>query len=266
MRNNHATPREPFANAYSLGKRVDKYGRAVSSTHEQDNLRRFYRMENEDEAEEPAAVVDYARGGVLLESSDEEEEQRDDDESDDGGLVVLGQDHTRPIAIPRDEEELEFDLDEDNFADLDAQAEAAQAAQHAEADAHANIAPTRRIAAVNLDWDHVRASHLHKIFSSLVSTAVPAPAAGRRSSENAGAAVRGRLLSVRVYPSQFGKERMAREEVEGPPAEVFRKTREATDEEEVDEKNVYDLGEEDEVDEDALRKYQISRLRCVSRR
>ena len=69
--------------------------------------------------------------------------------------------------------------------------------------------------------------------------------------------VRGKVLSVRVYPSDFGKERMAREEKEGPPSEIFKKK----DAEEVDEKNVYNVGGEDDYDEDALRQYQLERLR-----
>lgn len=249
----------PHANPPILEQRVDKYGRAVSSTHDQDNLRRFYRLENEDEADEPPAVVDYARGGALMESSDEEEGQPDREESDDEGVITLGQDEAHPITVPREEDELEFNLDEDNFTDLDAQAEAAQAAQAGEAD----VTPTRRIAVVNLDWDHVRASHLYKIFSSLFSNAPGALTAGKGARANIGSAGRGKLLSVRVYPSQFGKERMAREDVEGPPVEVFRKKRDAKDEEDVNADNIYDLGGENEVDEDALRKYQIDRLRCV---
>ena len=71
--------------------------------------------------------------------------------------------------------------------------------------------------------------------------------------------VRGNVLNVRVYPSDFGKERMAKEEKEGPPPEIFKKKDLQVDE--VDEKNVYDVGGEDDYDEDALRKYQLERLR-----
>jgi len=73
--------------------------------------------------------------------------------------------------------------------------------------------------------------------------------------------VRGKVLSVRVYPSDFGKERMAREEKEGPPPEIFKKR--DLDENEVNEKTVYEVGDEEQYDGDALRKYQLQRLRCV---
>jgi len=72
--------------------------------------------------------------------------------------------------------------------------------------------------------------------------------------------VRGTVLSVRVYPSEFGKERMAREEKEGPPQEIFKKTNQG-DDGEVNERNIYDVGGEDEYDDVALRNYQLERLR-----
>ncbi|KAJ2966138.1 hypothetical protein NUW54_g13894 [Trametes sanguinea] len=66
--------------------RVDKYGRPLADDHEQENLRRFYRLENEEEAAlEVKTGPDYARGEVLLESSDEEDDRHEsDDESEDG--------------------------------------------------------------------------------------------------------------------------------------------------------------------------------------
>ncbi|KAK7694740.1 hypothetical protein QCA50_001928 [Cerrena zonata] len=226
-------------------KSVDKYGRQLTATHESDNLRRFYRLENEDEEEGETKRPDFARGGVLLESSDEEEpEAAKDDDSDDGGFTTLGQDSSKPIPIPDDE--VEIDLDEDNLADLDAQA-AEYAKTHAQENDVLEIERTRRIAVVNLDWDYVRASHLYKIFSSLVSsTALALPSSAKSYSAKGKAAstplvARGKVLSVRVYPSQFGKERMAREEQEGPPPEVFKKK--AAVEEDINEKTIYETGE-----------------------
>jgi hypothetical protein len=229
---------------------VDKYGRAVAKNAARDDLRRFYRLEGDEEGaggegDDDTAAPDYARGAVLLESSDEDGSADDEDDEDDGP-VTLGHDRTRPIRV----EELEVALDETDFADLDAQAAAAQAAQDAE-DAAPPVRRTRRLAAVNLDWDHVRAAHLHKIFASI---------AGGASKD--GTAALGRVLSVRVYPSAFGKARMAREEVEGPPADVFR-TRRELDPDEITAETVYDVGDEGEVDDDALRTYQLERMRCA---
>ncbi|KZV77751.1 hypothetical protein PENSPDRAFT_568074 [Peniophora sp. CONT] len=233
--------------------RVDKYGRRVAETKEKDDLKRFYRL---DESELPASGPDYARGEGLVESSSEEDEDDagapDVDDSDDEGVVTLGAPRSKLLL----DDDAEIDLDEDNFEDLDAQAAAYSKTVDDAEEEEDDSARTRRLAVVNLDWDHVRAVHLLKIFDSVVS-----PAAGASSSKNSGPIVRGKVLSVRVYPSEFGKERMAREEREGPPVELFKKKRAVEDEEEVDAENIYETGDADEYDEDALRKYQLERLR-----
>lgn len=141
---------------------------------------------------------------------------------------------------------------------------------------------TCRLAAVNLDFDHVRAKDIYKIFSSIVSptasvSAADALEAHRRaasapsSSSRVKAApaisqVRGKLLHVRVYPSDFGKERMAKEDIEGPPPEIFKGSKRngndsSDDEEEITAKTIVQVDEGGEFDEEALRKYQLDRLR-----
>ncbi|KAJ6621688.1 hypothetical protein B0H10DRAFT_969749 [Mycena sp. CBHHK59/15] len=239
--------------------RVDKYGRAISGTHEHENLRRFYRLENEDDI--PVPPPDYARGQALLESSDEEDEAESDSSS-------AGSHSARPINLTDKPAGTEIDLDEDNFADLDAQA-AEYAKSHP--DQHQSEgSQTNRLAVINLDWDHVRAAHLYKICASLVSPTASSlassptntnPEKAPKGTHKGGPThvVRGKVLSVRIYPSEFGKERLDREEKEGPPPEIFK--RQTADEEEVNEKNIYEVGDESEYDEDALRKYQLERLR-----
>ncbi|KAL0581637.1 pre-rRNA-processing protein esf1 [Marasmius crinis-equi] len=246
--------------------RVDKYGRPLAKSHEEDNLKRFYRLENEEES--TPDVPDYARGGVLMESSDEEEDEEREgkEDSDEEGFVTVGQDASRPIHVgPGSDDEVEIDLDDDdNFADLDAQADA-YAKSHPEPESDSGE-KTRRLAIVNLDWEHVRAVHLFKICSSLVSPTAPAlastsvkPTAGKKPTKGT-TVTRGRVLSVKVYPSEFGKKRMAREEKEGPPPELFRK-KGPTEEEEINERTIYEVGDGNDFDEDALRKYQLERLR-----
>lgn len=240
--------------------RVDKYGRPLAATHEGDNLRRFYRLQDDDVEEPDVAksdVPDYARGGVLLESSDEEDDKsaQGDGESDPEGLVTLGRDSSKPIPVSDD---LDVSLNEKDFADLDAQAAAYANSHLQDSKEGTGVEHTRRIAVVNLDWDHVRATHLYKIFSSLVSPTTP-PTSGKSTKKISDAnVVKGKVLSVRVYPSEFGKERMAREEKEGPPAELFKKT---TSIDENDPRSLYETGEGEDYDEDALRKYQLERLR-----
>jgi hypothetical protein len=253
------------SNSFLIG-RVDKYGRAVSDSHVQENLKQFYRMENGDDAgPEPPAVLDFARGEILLESSDE------DGESDVGEIVTLGHERSNSLPASQDEGEFEIDLEEGDFAILDAQAVAYVSKLPQADEAQEIVERTNRLAVVNLDWDHVRAIHLYKIISSLVSPTAPAAATPLKSSVHSdrrhsikgtsNAVARGKVLSVRVYPSEFGKERMAREETEGPPIEVFQRRKDVQDEEDINETSIYDVGGDDDYDVDALRNYQLERLR-----
>lgn len=111
---------------------------------------------------------------------------------------------------------------------------------------------TSRIAVVNLDWDNMRAADLMAVFSSFL------PAAGR-------------LSKVSVYPSDFGKERMEREEVEGPPKDIFTGAADDysdsetglddQDEEENIKKHIIKPDSGEEFNSAKLRQYQLERLR-----
>lgn len=107
---------------------------------------------------------------------------------------------------------------------------------------------TRMLAVVNLDWDHVKSTDLMVTFSSFVPKG-------------------GKILKIAIYPSEFGKERMQREEVEGPPRELFqgkkkKSQRKDGDDSDVDIKDLYEEGDaEKDYDSKALRRYQLDRLR-----
>jgi NUC153 domain-containing protein len=117
---------------------------------------------------------------------------------------------------------------------------------------------SRRLAVVNLDWDNIRALDIFAVASSF----------GKAE---------GAVVEVTVYPSEFGRERMEREDIEGPPREIFagkpQKTgtdgissdQEETDDSEEEETKVKRaiLQSDDgaEFDSAALRKYQLDRLR-----
>ena len=121
-----------------------------------------------------------------------------------------------------------------------------------------------RLAVVNLDWDNIRAADLLAVFSSFVPSS-------------------GRIINVSIYPSEFGKERMVREEMEGPPKEIFGQSgslgaqddesstfeegdleAEAEGDEVEDEKIERSILKEDqglEFNSAKLRRYQLERLR-----
>ncbi|EKV04575.1 Pre-rRNA processing protein Esf1, putative [Penicillium digitatum] len=114
---------------------------------------------------------------------------------------------------------------------------------------------TNRIAVVNLDWENIRAEDLMAVFSSFLPSG-------------------GRVLNATVYPSEFGKERMEREEVEGPPKEIFasgkkKNTSDDSEEEQLDsdeeeeeiKKSMLKADDGEEFNSTQLRRYQLDRLR-----
>lgn len=307
-----------------------------------------------DQDDDNAAPVDYARGEGDLDSSSEEDSSEDSDDQDESSEddseddssedhhVMIGpssvidrekrKQATRAARFDEHDDEddglgsdigeidLDEDIDEAVYAQLDAQAERAIAEGGIEDDeSNSEAEPasrkktkgkqkeqarkskskssqskiprgddTCRLAAVNLDWDHVRAKDIYKVFSSIVSplasiSAADALEAHRRdataapsstSSSRARAApaisqVRGKLLHVRVYPSDFGKERMAKEDLEGPPPEIFKGSKrrnrnddhDSSEDEEITAKTIVQVDEGGEFDEENLRKYQLDRLR-----
>lgn len=285
--------------------RVDKYGRRVDRNQHKSDVRAFYRLDSS-----TGRAVDRARGEGLIESSDEDgdvaneddgkAEDSDDDASDssvdsasesDNSIVLGGKSQQRRR---RASSEISVDLDED--APL-ASTSASQSAQ-VESAIPLMQDTTRRIAVVNLDWDNVRAIDLFKVFDSVLSASASTLPSGdavtgtsRKSATKIG---KGRVVSVKIMPSEFGKARLAREEKEGPPIAIFNKNIAASklkagDSSEIvlgkpqkgkaksvatkngkrkqateKEYTVEDLIEEDagdEYDEVALRRYQLERLR-----
>jgi hypothetical protein len=131
---------------------------------------------------------------------------------------------------------------------------------HAELAGEGNQVPmgdvSARLAAVNMDWDNIRAIDIMAVADSFVPP-------------------EGRILGVVIYPSEFGLERLQREETEGPPREIFAAAstgkKDITTREELDwltdDDNQQDRGElmerdaGNEFDSKALRTYQLDRLR-----
>lgn len=298
---------------------LDRFGRKVKSgsSAETAHLRRIYRIDDDEKASagtsneesddseelEPAGP-DYARGEALLASSSSEEESSDDSgsESDDSatGSVILGTRQAlrdakkRAAAAGSDDssEEEEDDnaeavsgegdaetLDARAYSALDKQATKQIAREKKRKDAVPLGDRTYRLAAVNMDWDNLRAVDLYAVFSSVVHPL--ASAASLTSKEEprgkgtGGAALkqsRGRCIRVRIYPSDFGRERMAQEDRYGPPTDIFKGEKEGSGSKSKTGKRVDDSDDEGdpagfqedegaEFDENKLRKYQLERLR-----
>ncbi|KAN0066088.1 pre-rRNA-processing protein esf1 [Thecaphora frezii] len=229
----------------------------------------------------PSSVVDKAKKKQKAASS---YRYGDEDDEDDGygdiGEIDLNEDEDESIYAQLDAQaqraiaEGGIEGESDNDQDAAGSSKAAKGkGKQKKAKSKKDKIPrgddTYRLAVVNMDWDHVRAKDLYKVFSSIVSENPVEPK--RRVGAHAPAVnqIRGSLLSVRVYPSDFGKERMAQEDAEGPPKEIFKKkgkksvadSDDSDDEEEINEKTIIQVDEGGEFDEEALRKYQLDRLR-----
>lgn len=228
---------------FTATAKVDRYGRKLKSDSKKKALQRLYREEDEEEQEEDEDELevdddeavqrelraahekyDPARGGGFS-SSESDSDSDDEDDEEEGGAE---------IATEGDMQKLQ---------DEQAGVETGEV--------------TNRIAIVNLDWDHVKSTDLMALFSSFL------PSSG------------GRIQKISVYPSEFGKERMQQEEVEGPPKALFKSTAKTDSDDEdsedsdeegesEDDKIKQDLiqeGDDQDFDSDALRSYQLDRLR-----
>jgi hypothetical protein len=171
------------------------------------------------EAEEGGkGFIDYARGEGNLSSSGSEDEESEQESEADEEEMTLGAKRSNRLPqynLTSEEEDsdsdgshLNIDLSE-NEAELDLGEE-----EEEEEEEGPTIEPTKRIAAVNLDWDNLRAADLYAVFNSFLSLS-------RKGKGEGSSSGLGRLLNVKIYPSQFGKERMEKEEAEGPGGGIF---------------------------------------------
>ncbi|KAI0426777.1 hypothetical protein F5Y09DRAFT_50920 [Xylaria sp. FL1042] len=220
---------------FAATAKLDRYGRKLKSDSKKKALRDIYEPEVDDdevvkrELEKANAAYDPARGGGFSSSESDSDSEDDEDGQDDKEAEAEG------------------------GAGVSSQSTSMQRLRDEQADVEAGEI-TKRIAVVNLDWDNIKAVDLMALFSSFVPQG-------------------GRIEKVSIYPSEFGKERMKREEVEGPPKEIFKKAVEDEDElnpgsddssEDEDEKIKRDMlqeGDDQDFDNDALRAYQLDRLR-----
>lgn len=228
---------------FSKNAAVDRYGRKLARDDTKKQLERFYQLDEDEDEDEDKSDEE---GGVEVARDEDvrKELKRLDSSYDparDGGFSSSSSEEESSSDEGDEEDEEAGDLgDELDFPDKQ------------QADVPMGEV-TDRIAVVNLDWDNIRAEDLMAVFSSFVPTG-------------------GRVLKVSVFPSEFGKERMEREETEGPPREIFKSKKDDDDYE--DEKELDSEEEEEKIKQSMLkndegqefnstelRRYQLERLR-----
>ncbi|KAK5674567.1 pre-rRNA-processing protein esf1 [Elasticomyces elasticus] len=239
---------------------VDRYGRKIKSEQGTKDLERLYKLDKDDapgkkKKAEPEVV------GSSEESAGSEDEVEVEDED------VVGK--RDPARDGFSESSSEEDSSEEEESDVEAElADETAGGEQTEDIPEGEV--TRRLAAVNLDWDNIRATDILAVAASFVTSG-------------------GRIERVTIYPSEFGRERLEREELEGPPREIFASSKRqaevgASDQEEDDEDDEEDEDQDASEDEDAdekikqqllkgqaddgqefdttaLRQYQLERLR-----
>ncbi|TQN69281.1 Pre-rRNA-processing protein esf1 [Colletotrichum shisoi] len=219
--------------------KVDRYGRKIKSDTKKKALQRLYEPEDGEEEDE-----EEQDKGMEVEADDVVEREL--------AKANAKYDPARGGGFSESESESESEDDDESDEETTAVADpkASMSRLHDEQADVEDGEVTNRIAIVNLDWDNIKSADLFALFASFL------PSTG------------GRIQKVSVYPSEFGKERMGREELEGPPKEIFKKSdgsdEESEDseaEEEAIKKELLEEGDAEDFDHDALRKYQLDRLR-----
>ena len=167
--------------------KVDRYGRKIEGEQGWKGLEKqqLYRL---DGAEQKPAKRSAEREREVVSSSAEASQ-----DSEGGVEKAVKRDPARDGGFSDSESsEEESSSEEEESAD-----EAALAAETAGQEQQEEIPlgeVTTRIAAVNLDWDHIRASDIMAVAQSFIPTS-------------------GRIERVSVYPSEFGREQAAHQNI-----------------------------------------------------
>ncbi|KAM5163532.1 ESF1 homolog [Mantella aurantiaca] len=174
--------------------------------------------EDDDEGEE-----DISQG------DDSEEEEEDDassggeEDSDSGPDLARGKGNIETSSEDEDDD----DDEEDIVYTANKDTEIEHDWRELDKDAPRGDQITKRLAVCNMDWDRLKAKDLLALFNSFKPKG-------------------GIVFSVKIYPSEFGKERLKEEELQGP-SEL---------------KNVSeDVSEDQGVYKEKLREYQFKRLK-----
>ncbi|KAJ2080132.1 pre-rRNA-processing protein esf1 [Coemansia sp. RSA 988] len=231
--------------------KVDKYGRIQEDNRAEEYLRNTYDFDgSEDEDEEKSE----SNSG-----SDKDSDSSDGESSEEEGTDV---DRARGKGVDSDassDSEDDSDISDVEWGKYNGVQDGGLSDLEEDPDNIPRGNESKRFACINMDWDHVRAADLFAVFEGFKPDS-------------------GVIVSVRIYPSEFGTERMAKEAIEGPPREIFsgsgnkKKTgkddgdsgvdssESDTDSDEVDLVKEQ-VKETEEFDQVALRKYELEKMR-----
>nr|XP_009672288.1 PREDICTED: ESF1 homolog [Struthio camelus australis]XP_009672289.1 PREDICTED: ESF1 homolog [Struthio camelus australis]XP_009672290.1 PREDICTED: ESF1 homolog [Struthio camelus australis] len=215
----------------SLGGKVKERVTLCTATCDQSDINKSQLDEEISESEnyfeyaesEEEELEDDREADEEEESEDDGETDEEDSDSEDDEESDIGPD----LARGRGNIETSSDDDED-FSDLfPKEPEIEHSWGELDKDAPRGDEITSRLAVCNMDWDRLKAKDLLALFNSFTPKG-------------------GVIFSVKIYPSEFGKERLKEEELQGP-AELFDLPENTT--------------EKDGLYKEKLREYQFKRLK-----
>lgn len=252
---------------FKLKYTYDKYGRRVDQSTE-DDLKKFYDIQSDEE--QPDNVEEPEKGEV---DEDEEQDENAALETTTDGVNIATKLKERLRDLETDYARGEGIILTDSSSDDDSDSEAEEGAEHElyidhawgelATDAPMTDESSRRLAVCNMDWDKIRAEDIWVLCNSFLPPS-------------------SRIVSVAIYPSEFGKERMKEEDEIGPQELVTKADddgdssgiddllEESGDDEEEKEKReerkrskqtAKEQREGDDFHMEKLRQYQLNRLK-----
>ncbi|PUZ72318.1 hypothetical protein GQ55_2G384400 [Panicum hallii var. hallii] len=190
---------------------VDKRGRRRRKR--ENPLLHYYHNQEEEEDEEEEGKEKGRKEKAKLVEEEEEEEAEDQEE----------------------EESSSSDDDEDEDMDDDDEYSVGSDIAHYLMGRHDDTPmidkETHRLAVVNMDWDHIKAVDLYMVMTSCLPKG-------------------GRVLSVSIYPSEFGLKCMEIESTQGPAALVNANVDDKNSDDDADVKDDYEHNTDDDGGED----------------
>ncbi|KAJ1647507.1 pre-rRNA-processing protein esf1 [Coemansia erecta] len=255
--------------------KIDRYGRRHEDNRAETYLRNTYDFSGSESKEESESEVNSSETEDSDSESKHEKKKQDESdsedsesESDDGGSSDDDDSVSASATIDRargrgvDSDESSSDSDHSDISDVDwGKVNGAEDGGFSDVLEDPDDIPrgeeTKRFACVNMDWEHVHAVDLLTVFTGFKPDG-------------------GAVLSVKIYPSEFGKERMSKEAVEGPPHEIFAKHKKKSSSDSDPENTDSDtdsgtdsdtdlikeqVADNEEFNQIALRKYELERLR-----
>ncbi|KAI3725865.1 hypothetical protein L1987_65661 [Smallanthus sonchifolius] len=229
--------------------RVDKRGKAKNDgVSSQSVLKHYYRIDGVEKEQKKRRESDSESDDDDDDDVESDEEKADYESDDAEKLKNVKEKLSKSTSESESESELESDGDEeggegviDDYTSTDTnEDDAGYLEEETDALQEENVPEidkeTHRLAIVNLDWNQVQAVDLFVVLSSFLPKT-------------------GQILSVSVYPSEFGLKRMEEEAVRGPVG-LF-------DDEDGKNKDgdSDDSDDDDEIDNEKLRAYELSRLK-----